>query len=84
MERRLSDLLGTTEPIHVPNELAESKYLQHYPVNSGPEYLMVHASSWDHPYTEHGPIKNLAEARDLAHSKGLKGISVVFGEDHAK
>ena len=80
MEIKLNKLLGIKDPATiVPDELMKTKYLTHHPVNSGPEYLTVHASSWEHPYTEFGQVKDLAEARELAHTKGLKGISVKFG-----
>ena len=73
----LARLEGT---IRVPNELEESEGLKHTPVNSGPDYLTVHCSTWhlEKP-TEHGTVKTLEEARSLAKRKGYKGISIVFG-----
>lgn len=77
-ELELKSLLGIVD--HVPNELMESKYLKHTPINSGPDYLEVLALLWERRMeTGLGPVSNLEEARELAHEHGFKGIFITWG-----
>ena len=62
------------------NELEESEYVRNVPVNEGPEYLTVLSSIWEKPFLtlEDGTaVKCLDEARRIAKSRGLKGISII-------
>lgn len=78
VERQMRDVL---DMIHPPNELGESVYLEHSPVNSGPEYLTVQVTLWPYAHleTEDGTtVSDLTDARKLAEKRGYKGIRVTF------
>ena len=69
-----------------PRELEESEYLEHKPINSGPEYLEVVTSVWSRPHSSvSGRPVTLEQAREIARKQGLKGIRLVQkGEDNAQ
>jgi hypothetical protein len=76
-ESELKGVLGIID--HVPNELEESEYLRHTPVNSGDDFLEVLALLWERRLeTGLGPVANLEAARELASEHGFKGICITF------
>jgi len=79
-ERELMILDGTLPKVEVPNELAESEYLERSPVNSGSEFLEVRASLWENTLKtgESTPVKSLEHARVLAKKRGYEGITITW------
>jgi hypothetical protein len=76
IERQLRQL--THEPAHTPNELMESEYLDHKPVNNGSDFLAVENRIWTKPHVsvDGQELSNIDDARVIAKERGLKGISV--------
>ena len=73
--------LAHLEGVDTHNELDESEYVEFTPVHNGPDYLEVRASLWRTPHnTVEGKPCTLEQARDIAHKKGLKGISIKWGK----
>jgi len=77
---RLEKELGEIPPPRVPKELEESKYLTRTPVNSGPQFLQVHASVWQNRLMANNRrFSCLDRVRDYASSLGYKGITITYG-----
>lgn len=80
-EERIRKLQSLSSDEPVRRQIDESEYLTQTPVNLGPDYLTVQGSVWGKPKVDGKEIKNLAEARQIASLRGLKGISILFGRD---
>jgi hypothetical protein len=77
LERELRKLEGDFD---YPRPIEECEVLAPYESHDGPEYMEVLSKFWEHKIIAEGHIFNcLQKVRDYAHSRGFKGIRVVFG-----
>jgi hypothetical protein len=85
--RRLQKDLERLDPDYVLetpySHVDKSQYMKNVPINSGPEFLTVHATMWPtiELWVDGHEVRNLDNARQYASTHGYKGIRIVFAQE---